>query len=321
MRNVTLRSLQATTVIAAVLALGSTPAFAQDASAPFVDAPAVASAPAPAPVEAPPLTTPAPQIVLPDVTAPVAQAPDAAAPKASVTRTERHVVKDHVVKETATTPVRTQARTAAVPSAPTANTAPVAPVPASRVAVPVAAKTLSDRDAFNSGSRIGDAPQPDRDIKAAPLLPGDSGMVAGGVVVLFGLGAAALLAARRRKAGEQVYEPYGAGPVTPTATVPSKPAFVLEPPEPLARPSTSANGSVSTGEAREALLNAMVNEAASAENPFTSGKSRRHRARLILQAREQRQKETKQPFDFRTYQNPVRATGAEAHRTPSPVDA
>jgi hypothetical protein len=326
MRNVTLRSLQATTVIAAVLALGSIPAFAQDASAPVIDSPPAASAPveapAPASAEAPSLTTAAPQIVVPvasaPVSQPVAQAPEAPAPKASVTHTERHATRAIAQTETKA-PVRAaEAPVAATP------VAPIAAAPASdaakAAAIPPATRTVSDKDAFNSGSRVSTA---DQSVKPASLLPGDSGIVAGGIVVVLGLGAAALFASRRRKTAGEVYEPVEA--VEPASAVVAEPAFVLEAPTPLVRTpapvAMATSGPVPIGDAREDLLQSMVDAAPDAENPFTSGKARRRRARLILQAHEQHQREAEERFDFRKYQSPVRATGAEAHRIPSPVDA
>jgi hypothetical protein len=66
-------------------------------------------------------------------------------------------------------------------------------------------------------------------------------------------------------------------------------------------------------EGRDALLGQMVSALPDAENPFTSRKGRMRRAKLILQAREQEQKEAEaQPFDWRTYgtstSNPAPAT-------------
>jgi hypothetical protein len=53
---------------------------------------------------------------------------------------------------------------------------------------------------------------------------------------------------------------------------------------------------------RDALLEEMVAARPDAENPFTSRKARLRRARIILQSREQHQKEdATKPFDWRTY--------------------
>jgi hypothetical protein len=347
MRNDTLRSLRATRVIAAVLVLGSTPAFAQDASAPTIDArpPAAAppppaatvSTPAPSPatnvttstvaptsanasalqVDVPPSSVSTTQQPSPQVVAPIADT--APAPKAAVVK---HTPKPAMKAEPKTS---AQAEHAAAleqqstPASPSAEDA--APAMA---AIPPASQTLSDKDAFNSGSRVAEPAQPAQDSKPAPIFPGEVGMIAGGLVVLLGIGGgAAFLASRRRRTDAEFYEPVTASePIDPVRPV----RAVLEP-ERVAVPvaprqqniPVATDQPIPSGEEREALIRRMVAAAPDAENPFTSGKARRRRARLILQAREQR--EAQKPFDFRTYKPAVRAAGSEAARASADITA
>ena len=130
----------------------------------------------------------------------------------------------------------------------------------------------------------------------------------------------------RRRSDGTAYEPAATvAPIEPAPAAVREPAMILEPPTPVVptrAPAVALNGPVPTGEAREALLRRMVEAAPDAENPFTSGKARRRRARLILQAREQRQREIdRKPFDFRTYQpsNQTQTDGAFAPRSPAPL--
>jgi hypothetical protein len=58
-----------------------------------------------------------------------------------------------------------------------------------------------------------------------------------------------------------------------------------------AAPAISDENPVPTGAEREELLARMVAAEPDAANPFTSGKARRRRARIILQSREHRQQE------------------------------
>jgi len=75
-------------------------------------------------------------------------------------------------------------------------------------------------------------------------------------------------------------------------------------------------GPIPHGEARDALLQRMVDMPPDAENPFRSRKARRRRARIILQTREQQQREAaSEPFDWRTYEPGRRVAPA----SPQPV--
>lgn len=341
MRHITHSSLRATAVIATVLALGSTPALAQDAAAPVVAAPpAAADAPAPAAAD----TATAPRITLPDtgsapapapqaVSGPVVErvaapapppAPAMAAPMAATVapRTAARAPKPSTASNTpASAAGQVRASAAKADAEPVAAASPAM----ERGVIPPQPKAMADEAAFNSGSRV-DAPAPTSASRPTAPMPGESGMIAGGAVVLLGLGGvAALLASRRRRAADPADEPVetvAPRPIMPAAEPARAPAYA--PAEPFA---AAAGAPVPHGEAREALIRSMVDAAPDAANPFTSAKARRRRARLILQAREQREGELGQgelgrPFDFRSYRGSNQATGtAEATRPPEIVVA
>lgn len=78
-------------------------------------------------------------------------------------------------------------------------------------------------------------------------------------------------------------------------------------------------GPVPNGEARRELLEQMVAAEPDKENPFTSAKARRRRARCILAHREHLQREqTPEPFDWRTHPS---ATSNSPRTTPPLVTA
>ena len=80
-------------------------------------------------------------------------------------------------------------------------------------------------------------------------------------------------------------------------------------PEPVSERFTMPTGQVSTGTEREALLERMIAAAPDEANPFTSWRSRRKRARLILQHRAHLQRtQGAEPFDWRTYRSAKPAT-------------
>lgn len=84
-------------------------------------------------------------------------------------------------------------------------------------------------------------------------------------------------------------------------TQPDKPAPATAPDEPSAKPEAE-EGPVLTGEAREKLIQQMVAAPPDEENPFTSAKARRKRARIILQRRANEQgQQSGKPFDWRAY--------------------
>ena len=259
------------TAIAAFLALSSTTVWAQEAPAP---SDATVSAPVAQPASAivlPPVAVqlaPAPAIA----TAPVvdeAPAPRAAAPRAA-TRT--------AAARPVAAPVGRTAAVSAAPvtrevTAPIADVAPVAeadPLRSDIAAPPVATAEPASQDTSN-------------DLLLASL--------AGAL----GLGAIGVFAAtRRRKVARDEplveYEPVGE-PVRPVAESPQRyatlaaPAFTplkswSEPRVPQTQPVDSRALNLN----REALLDRMVAAQPDANNPFTSGKARRKRARLMLQS-------------------------------------
>ena len=253
------------TAIAAFLALSSTAVWAQEVPLP-ADAPIAAPVAQPVPtIVLPPVTVaPAPVIETAPVVA-AARAPRAAAPKAVVrTATAKPVVA----------PVN---RVAPATAARVAETAPIAPVaqtdalPADLAGPPVAtAEPVSNNDNSND-------------------------LLLAGLAGALGLGAIGLFAAtRRRKVAldEPVveYEPVSE-PDQPVAETPQRyatlaaPAFTplkawSEPRVPQTQPVDSRALNLN----RAALLDRMVAAEPDANNPFTSGKARRKRARLMLQS-------------------------------------
>lgn len=136
-----------------------------------------------------------------------------------------------------------------------------------------------------------------------------------------GLAGAGLVAARsRRKRDDDEFAEAArveSVPVAPTAGV--QPAIesavpAAAAPEPFAErmtepsdrrfaaPAGTPVGTVPSGEEREALLQRMVAAPPDEANPFTSLRSRRKRARLILQHQAHVQEtQGEKPFDWRTY--------------------
>ena len=321
------RSLCATAAIAATLALGSTPAFAQE-TAPAISAPA-----APAPVAA------APTVVLPPVTVqPTAPQPVAEAAPEPAARPAPRAQASRPAPKAAPKPA------AAAASAPVAAAPIISAAPAPVAATPVETTPQTPLDT---------APAPVAE--ASPAAQTDNGLNGEEIGFLallaaLGLGGAAFavtgLRRRRRLNDAETVEAveYAADPVpvvAPTVglkppvtmqstTVRARPTFGQQPvyalsenpgmPETLVRdlppaaPAESVSipdGPVPTGDDRQDLLDEMVAAEPDEANPFTSAKARRKRARLILQARESEQPSdnTGEPFDWRTYETPkVRET-------------
>ncbi|HEX8055106.1 MAG TPA: hypothetical protein VF481_00485 [Novosphingobium sp.] len=350
MTHAPIRSFCATTAICAVLALGSTPAWAQDASAPVSDAPAI-TLPAPAPAAQP-------TIVLPDAVpapaapaaAPVVKQIPAAAPAAAAAD---EPAPERSTKPRAAAKASAPARSTSAPRTVTPETTPVIPVaaPEPRAAdaiPPVAAPPLAQP-----------AVTPPQAVAAASPAESDSsnGLTTAawiaGILAALGIGTVGVVALRsRRRDEEEDYEEayyeeapaaaparsYADGPTMTPASAMNEPTGGLEPElpmpvyamaedrvadpakaiEPTPHPSVAQKIGTEelvpdTREERDALLEQMVEAEPDAENPFTSRKGRMRRARLILQAREHKQKEAEaQPFDWRTYQtstsNPAPAT-------------
>ena len=285
--------------IAAVLALGSTPLWAQDI----------------APVAAPPApVAPQPTIVLPDVTVAPAE-PVVAAP-----------IREPVVAAPATERAPPRAAAAVsrtIPSravrAPAVRNevAPVDPVAATPAETPVA---ITPVDPMTTAESPIEEPLVEETAAAAPAdnATGDVLPLAG-LLAALGLGGLALFVARRRRKPDEIapmivaHEP---APVLPPRAAALKPVLTPAPAfvtpamslqqfaqpatrdatgtigQPIARPAwqeprrTAAAPTLGQSSQlnREALLARMVAADPDANNPFTSGKARRRRARLMLQS-------------------------------------
>ncbi len=282
------RSSCAFHAIAASLALCSTPLFAQEVSP---AAPAAASA-NPAPIVVLPTQSPVAEPVaaatvdVPDATAAVG-APTRAVPKARAAPAARPAAAPRVAR---------QAATSTAPVAAAAKPLIAAPAP---VTVTPALSTLTRTPAQA-------APAPALQPEAAQ--PADNSAVLGlGALAALGIAGLGLFATRRRRtivaSAPVILEPIDAAPAfaMPAFATPAfvpQPAYatydLTEPAADNARPIPGHNvsmpdGPVPTGDARQQLIDRMVAAAPDAANPFTSVKGRRHRARLILQAREHEQ--------------------------------
>lgn len=274
MTNRTTPHRLAGTAIAAFLALSSTSVWAQEAPA---DAPVTATA-----------AQPAPTIVLPPVVAQTASAPVAdAATVAAETLTPRaatpKVARSRI--GAAPKPIAAQAlRTTPLAAAPIAAEPSTPPAEAAAV-VPVADSNALPADL--AGPQVASSQPSSSKGSHELLLAGFAGAL--------GLGAIGLFAATRRRRPivadetQDAYEPAS----EPAAMVPQRnatlvsPAFTplpawSEPHAPLAQPSDSRALNLN----RSALIDRMAAAEPDTNNPFTSGKARRHRARLMLQSME-----------------------------------
>lgn len=300
--------------IAAALALGSTGALAQDATAdvPTIAPPAPVAA-APAPVQAPVMTQ-----------APVVQALPAtpAAEPAPATESRTRAVSE----------ARRPAARAATPAARAARSAPAT----AAVTIPVAAAPRVPAPAAGpvpaaiapAVPAIAPLPEPAPAIAVQPADEGLTGAEAGllGLLAVAGLGGAALIAARSRRrlpVEDEAFEPAPlAQPVpVPVPVAAAIPAIVAEPERPAASPERFAMpaGPVPSGTERDALLQRMVAAPPDAANPFVSRKRRVHRARVLLAERERELRDrSTEPFDWRSYR-PSGVNTAEADRAPQRV--
>ena len=316
------RSSCAFHAIAASLALCSTPLFAQEVSP---AAPPVAAAD-PAPVVVLPAQSPAaePAMAAP-VEAPIATvasdapAPTRATPRARPAPAARSVTPPRVAATTAPVVVAAKPLSAAQ--------MPVTPAPSALTPAPEPAQPAT-------------APQPEA---AQPA--DNSAVLELGALAALGIVGLGLFATRRRRTivtkdgAPVILEPIDAAPAF------AMPAFAAPPivPQPayatydLAEPAAEnartmpghgvsmPDGPVPTGEARQRLIDRMVAAAPDAANPFTSVKGRRHRARLILQARAHEQQQAGQDgFDWRNHPtSPSRAPdrGGEPVADRTTVDA
>lgn len=308
-------SSSATMAISAVLALVSTPAFAQVANTTAAPVAAAAEPSAPTPS--------APTIVIPDVTAPPAQIAPTPQEVAATPVEEAPVAAPAArttTREAAPRAPRPVARTAA----PVADAAPVAAIPAARTITPAAAPALLPPESPIAQP----AARPASTDTITPATENANWALPLGALVLVGIGGIVFASSRRRRVmrydvadpeanfaatspepafkRDVVLEPVA----TPVVTPPSGTRFANLSPADLAE-----DGPVPTGEAREALLARMVAAAPDAANPFKSPQGRRRRARLILQARENRWAErlAEQPAV-----TPVRREQAAPVRAPQP---
>ena len=256
------------TAIAAVLALSTTSVWAQ-VSAPAAEAPVAVAAPVPTIVLPPVAIPPAPVVEAAPVEA--APAPRAAAPRsvaAPRVTTAPRAASAPVSREVPDASAAPKAATAVSDPAPLVPVAETDPLPSDIAAPPVAT--------------------------AEPASPNDSNdLLLAGLAGALGLGAIGLFAATRRRkvvasdeplvAYEPVSEPVTAAPQR-YATL-AAPAFTplkswSEPRVPQTQPVDSRALNLN----RAALLDRMVAAKPDANNPFTSGKARRKRARLMLQS-------------------------------------
>ena len=272
-------SPRAFTAIAAVLALSTTPALAQEA-VPAASAPVAAEPPAPSIV-----ASPAPEL-----------------------RSERTVVSEPVIQTVpvvvptlepavAATPVA-RASSAARTTAPRSAARTAASAPAAAVAAP-----LAEAIAPVTVAPVAEVAPiiPQSELTATPVSEpaSDNTLLFGGLLAALGLGGAFALTGRRKRdvAEPVVFErPVVAAPPQPAsiaAVAPLKPMFAFAPApeierkvERVAAPAPILTGAVPHGEERQTLLDRMVAAAPDKANPFTSAKGRRKRARIMLQSRE-----------------------------------
>lgn len=326
-------SICAVAAIAAALALGSTTARAQDAG-PAPDTPTIAlpaptvAAPAPAAAPAPTaqISTPVVQAVPAATTPEPAAAPRAALkpqPKPQPARAQPAAARNAATRAApaARTPAATAPAATAVPAAVTPPPA-VAPAPAT----PLNATPLDPVAGAETAPPPAALPAARAQSDSAGLTGAEAGLIA--LLAAGGLAGAGVMVARsRRKRDEdedEFAEPVSAEPVfdrvepDPAAPVPTPERVAARQPEPATEGFAVPAGQVPTGAEREELLRQMVAAPPDEANPFTSPRSRRKRARLILQHRAHLQEtQGAEPFDWRTY----RSTQSDPRIKEPPVPA
>lgn len=355
------RSPRALTAIAAVLALSTFPAAAQEAPAASPAPPPTLSLPqdvntgSPADASRTTAAAPAPLVMLPAeaVALPPAEVV-AAPPPAAASVTTSAAAASEPASTRQRTATRSSTRTVSAPAAEVAPSVPTAPT----------AGAAAD-GALAEGAIPPSAPAPARadvapgaqDTVAAPAQSSSELPLAGIAGLLAALGIAGIgVAAMRRRRKEAVYDeaPYGDAPDGSAAEPPAQP--VHEPYVPLAvsapervperamdeqasRPHAPAAAGAAAvlaaarlpqgAEERRDLLDRMADAPPDEANPFTSRKGRLRRARIQLQHREHLVAEREgqaSPFDFRTYSPSTPAGGettapAVPGRVPGMADA
>jgi len=329
-------SLRATMALAAVLALGSTPAWAQ--SAPSADAAAPAA-------QLPP-SEPAPTIVLPTAPAPSLQSTPVIEPTRSTApspvaeqtpaRTARTAPRPAPVARHAAAHPAAAAIPAAAEKAPSEKAGAEKPVAAPAPAAAAAAAIAQDNPTpGRSTSPVSVSPSGPSMVPASPssthatVRPANNsseteweiGLAAlVGIGVIGGIGMMAANVRRRRdvEVSEQAafedatLAQEAIAPQWPTMVQPAAPVQAAEP----MRSFTMPAGPVPNGDAREALIADMVAAEPDEENPFSTRKARRRRARTILTQRElDLGREATRPFDWRTYEQVTEDLGLD--KTPA----
>lgn len=316
------RSSCASAAIAAVLALVSTPALAQDATASSDPLSSTATAPSAAPVTVSPTQAPAqtaPRIVIPDPAQVMATTTAAPASDAPVVQSDPQVATIAAAASSVDNPSETAAAAPApTPRARTASTTArsSAAVTTPSVAAPVAAPNVASPAAPASPMAASNQPAAPRADTSAPAPAASTSSrtvdwaLPVGLIALLGVGGAAVVAARRRPVytDDDSYETSTVEMVLPpaparhepmmardaAATLAAEPTIPAD--APVYRPAMAAtaepmldrDGPVPQGEERRALIDRMVAAAPDEANPFKSPKGRARRARLILQAQENR---------------------------------
>jgi len=325
MKNNLKRPLCATAAVSALLALSFTPAFAQDAT--VAAPPAVQTVAPAATVVPPPVNTAPPVVMTPQLGNPVTSPPAATNPPVE----SRPVVQ--AVPATPEAQVAPAPQQNAATEQPAAQTARAAE-PRSSVAAQPPAVVQSQGPAAPVGSVVAEPADMAAPIavpvgveeSAAPLPAGladdETGLPAEtivGLLALLGAGGTAFAwwTLRRRKSAFERSRPEVIVPYSPPVREPvAEQSRVAVQPAPLPAATSIADdqtalplslapqtvGKLPTGSARQALLERMVAAAPDEANPFVSRKARRKRARIILQARDYREREADAGgFDWRTH--------------------